>query len=68
MCDRLLRDAEFFCSRISKIEGANDMGEAIVRIANDKKVQDESKPQESGAGDGTVAESETKDGDGEKKE
>ena len=37
--DRLVRDAEFFSTRISKIEGASNIGEAVLKLASDKSVQ-----------------------------
>ena len=34
----MLRDTEFFKSRISKIDGAGDIGEHIVNIVNAKAI------------------------------
>jgi hypothetical protein len=36
--NRLLADAEFFSSRISKIEGSDNLGEDIVQGVKDKTV------------------------------
>lgn len=38
MLYRLLADAEFFSSRISKIEGSGDLGEHIVKVVQGKTV------------------------------
>jgi len=35
---RMLRDAEFFRSRISKLDGAADIGDYLVSIVNSKHV------------------------------
>lgn len=42
MC-RMLRDTEFFKSRISKIDGAGDIGDQLVNIVNAKAVAEEPK-------------------------
>ena len=47
---RMLRDTEFFKSRMSKIDGAGDIGDRLVDIVNVKAVADQPKPpQESSA-------------------
>lgn len=43
---RVLADAEFFKSRISKIEGAGDLGEHIVNIVQAKEVASAPPPAE----------------------
>lgn len=40
---RLLRDAEFFKSRITKLEGAADLGDSIIKMVNSKTVAEEPK-------------------------
>lgn len=40
----MLRDTEFFKSRISKIDGAGDIGDHIVNIVNAKAVAAQPKP------------------------
>ena len=35
---RLLKDAEFFDSRVSKIEGADDLGSYVVNIVKNKSL------------------------------
>lgn len=37
-CVRLLRDVEFFKTRISKLDGAGDIGDFLVAIINEKSV------------------------------
>lgn len=49
-CDRLLRDAELFESRIGKIEGAGDLGTYIVNIVKEKAVV---QPRQSGTTEGS---------------
>ena len=41
---RMLRDAEFFKSRMSKIDGAGDIGDRLVDIVNAKAVADQPTP------------------------
>ena len=36
----MLRDAEFFRSRISKLEGASDLGDSIFRVVDRKLVSE----------------------------
>lgn len=43
----MLRDAEFFRSRISKLEGAADIGDHLVTIITAKSVAEKQKPSES---------------------
>ena len=43
---RMLHDTEFFRSRISKIDGAGDIGEYLVNIVNAKAVAERPKPPE----------------------
>ena len=38
----MLRDAEFFNSRIGKLDGAADVGDYLVRIVKDKAVAEKS--------------------------
>ncbi len=40
----MIRDAEFFKSRISKLEGAADLGDSIMNIVNSKTVAEKPKP------------------------
>ena len=40
----MLRDTEFFKSRISKIDGAGNIGDRLVNIVNAKTVAEEPKP------------------------
>ena len=42
----MLHDAEFFKSRISKIDGAGDIGDYLVKIVNAKAVAEQPKPPE----------------------
>ncbi len=42
----MLRDTEFFKSRISKIDGAGDIGDYLVNIVTVKAVADQRKPAE----------------------
>lgn len=42
--ERMLRDTEFFKSRISKIDGAGDIGDHIVNIVNEKAVAAQPNP------------------------
>lgn len=42
----MLRDAEFFRSRISKLEGAADIGDHLITIITAKPVAEKSKPPE----------------------
>ena len=42
--ERMLRDADYFKVRISKVDGAGNIGDAIVDVVNEKTVADE-KPQ-----------------------
>ena len=42
----MLHDTEFFKSRISKIDGAGDIGDYLVNIVNAKAVAEEPKPSE----------------------
>jgi len=37
-CVRLLRDVEFFKNRISKLDGAGDIGDFLLSIINEKLV------------------------------
>lgn len=39
--NRMLADADYFSSRISKIDGAGDLGEHIVNVVNAKPVVSE---------------------------
>lgn len=41
---RVLADAEFFNSRISKIDGAGDLGEHIVNVVQSKEVLNTAAP------------------------
>lgn len=41
---RLRRDAEFFKTRIGRLEAAGDTGDAVLRIVEDKKVVGETAP------------------------
>ena len=43
---RMLHDTEFFKSRISKIDGAGDIGDYLVNIVNAKAVAERPKPPE----------------------
>ena len=36
ICNRLLRDAEFFKTKLSKIEGTSEIGEHLLNIVKDK--------------------------------
>ena len=45
MC-RMLLDTEYFKSRISKIDGAGDIGDYLVNIVNAKDVAERPKPAE----------------------
>ncbi|KAK4691191.1 vacuolar protein sorting-associated protein 54, partial [Lecanoromycetidae sp. Uapishka_2] len=47
--ERMLRDAEFFKSRISKLEGAADLGDSIVNIVSSKSVAENPKSSQSTA-------------------
>ena len=38
---RMLRDAEFFRSRLSKLDGASDIGEYVVFIVRSKTVAEQ---------------------------
>ena len=38
--NRMLRDVEFFRSRISKLEGAAGLGEYLVKVVEKKRVAD----------------------------
>ena len=62
----MLRDAEFFKSRLGKLEGAAELGDYIVDIVKNKPVADAPKavdtPQTEQKGDGK-AEGEGKDGE-----
>lgn len=40
----MLRDVEFFKSRISKIDGAGDIGDHLVDVVNAKAVAEQPKP------------------------
>ena len=40
----MLRDTEFFKSRISKIDGAGDIGDHLVHIVNVKAVAEQPNP------------------------
>lgn len=40
----MLRDVEFFRSRISKLDGAADLGDHLVNVVNNKSVAEASKP------------------------
>ena len=40
----MLRDAEFFRSRLSKLDGAGDIGDYIVSIVNAKTVAEQPAP------------------------
>lgn len=40
----MLRDTEFFKSRISKIDGAGDIGDYLVNIVTAKAVAEQPKP------------------------
>lgn len=40
----MLRDTEFFKSRISKIDGAGDIGDFLVNIVTAKAVAEQPKP------------------------
>ena len=42
MLCRMLADAEYFSSRISKLDGAGDLGEHIVNVVKAKAVVSES--------------------------
>ena len=42
----MLHDTEFFKSRISKIDGAGDIGDYLVNIVNAKAVAERTKPPE----------------------
>lgn len=42
--DRLLRDVGFFQSRISKVDGARDIGEYICNAVKEKPVAQASEP------------------------
>ncbi|KAL8876439.1 MAG: hypothetical protein Q9192_008863 [Flavoplaca navasiana] len=44
--ERMLRDADLFSARLSKLEGSADIGDYIVKIVKDKVVE----PQPSNAG------------------
>lgn len=43
---RMLQDTEFFKSRISKIDGAGDIGDYLVNIVSAKAVAERPKPPE----------------------
>lgn len=43
---RMLHDTEYFKSRISKIDGAGDIGDYLVNIVNAKAVAQRPKPPE----------------------
>ncbi len=40
----MLRDAEFFRARLSKLDGASDIGDYIVSIVNAKTVAEQQAP------------------------
>ncbi len=66
----MLRDAELFRSRLSKLDGAADLGDHVVNVVNNKVVAGkaaapESKPASTEAS-GTNASSEKPAQDGEK--
>ncbi|KAL9127819.1 MAG: hypothetical protein Q9217_003379 [Psora testacea] len=42
--ERLLRDAEYFKSRISKVNGAGDVGGAVIDAVHDRSVAEEKQP------------------------
>ena len=50
---RILRDVEFFRSRISKLEGAAGLGEYLVKVVEQKDVADPDTPRK--AEDATAA-------------
>lgn len=47
--DRLLRDAEYFRSRLSKLDGAAGLGDDVVSIVNAKSVVGEETPPDAAA-------------------
>ena len=40
----MLRDAEFFRSRLSKLDGAGDIGDYVISIVNAKAVAEQTAP------------------------
>ena len=38
MCHRMLADAEYFNSRISRLDGAGDLGEHVVNVVRAKAI------------------------------
>ena len=55
---RLLADADFFNSRISKIDGSGDLGEHIVKVVQSKTVLITAPPMQSTPPTGTEKEQE----------
>lgn len=45
----MLRDAEFFKARISKLDGAGDLGDFLISIVNRKAVAEKTKVPEAPA-------------------
>ena len=41
---RMLRDVDLFRSRISKLDGAADLGDYLVKLVNDKTVTQDQEP------------------------
>ncbi|KAI9822654.1 MAG: hypothetical protein M1827_000373 [Pycnora praestabilis] len=56
--ERMLRDVEFFQAKLSKIDGAGDIGDYIVKIVRDKPVEQQRQPGPSAANPGVPARSE----------
>ncbi len=63
---RMLRDAGFFRSRISKLDGSADIGDYLVGIVNAKVVAEKSKPPETSPAEPEPTTAENPQADGEK--
>jgi len=63
---RMLRDADFFRSRISKLDGSADIGDYLVGIVNAKVVAEKSKPPETSPAEPEPTTAENPQADGEK--